>query len=144
MTNSLSHPRPFRFTKLLLTALLLAASIWMPPQARGAERQPNVIVIYSDDQGSIDAACYGAKDLVTPGIDMLASRGVRFTQFYSAAPVCSPSRAGLLTGRYPWLCGMPSNASAPPSEAIDDLTKADNPDGKAEFAAQTTMAEMFK
>lgn len=84
--------------------------------------RPNVIVIMSDDQGSTDLGCYGAKDIRTPAVDALAASGVRFTQFYSAAPVCSPSRAGLLTGRYPWLVGMPGNGPVPPSEKDDDLT----------------------
>ena len=77
-----------------------------------ADRQPNVIVIFTDDQGSVDLNCYGAKDLTTPHMDSLAKRGVRFTQFYAAAPVCSPSRAGLLTGRYPVRAGMPGNAGS--------------------------------
>lgn len=77
-----------------------------------AERRPNVIIIFTDDQGSIDMNCYGAKDLATPNMDALAKRGVRFTQFYAAAPVCSPSRAGLLTGRYPLRAGLPGNAGS--------------------------------
>jgi|TARA_B110000881_G_scaffold184732_1_gene172618 arylsulfatase A len=72
-------------------------------------RRPNVIIIFTDDQGSIDMNCYGAKDLVTPHMDGLAKRGVRFTQFYSAAPVCSPSRVGLLTGRTPQHGGLNGN-----------------------------------
>ena len=83
--------------------------------------KPNVIFIMADDQGSVDAGCYGATDIKTPAIDSLAASGVRFTQFYSAAPICSPSRAGLLTGRYPWLVGMPNNGDAPPSEKDDQL-----------------------
>lgn len=77
-----------------------------------ASLKPNVIVILTDDQGAVDAGCYGAKDLATPAIDALAARGVRFTQFYAAAPVCSPSRAGLLTGRYPLRCGVPDNCAS--------------------------------
>lgn len=60
---------------------------------------PNVIVIYTDDQGSLDLNCYGASDLYTPNIDKLAEEGIRFSQFY-AAPVSSVSRAGLLTGQF--------------------------------------------
>ena len=75
--------------------------------------RPNVIVILSDDQGSVDAGCYGSEDLTTPAMDRLAETGIRLTQFYSAAPVCSPSRAGLLTGRYPWRVGVPNNAGWP-------------------------------
>jgi len=74
-----------------------------------AARKPNVIIIFTDDQGSIDLKCYGAKDLVTPHMDGLAKRGVKFTQFYSAAPVCSPSRVGLMTGRTPQHGGLSGN-----------------------------------
>lgn len=84
--------------------------------------RPNVLFIMADDQGSADAGCYGAKDIQTPAVDALAASGVRFTQFYSAAPVCSPSRAGLLTGCYPWRVGMPGNGSYPPSEKDDDIS----------------------
>ncbi|MDA0336412.1 MAG: sulfatase-like hydrolase/transferase [bacterium] len=62
----------------------------------------NVILILSDDQGSMDVGCYGATDLVTPNLDRLAESGVRFTDFYVNAPICMPSRVSLLTGRdYP-------------------------------------------
>ena len=62
----------------------------------------NVILILSDDQGSLDLGCYGAQDLVTPNLDRLAASGVRFTDFYVNAPICMPSRVSLLTGRdYP-------------------------------------------
>ncbi len=71
---------------------------------------PNVIIIYTDDQGTVDANCYGARDLYTPNIDHLAKTGVRFSQFYAAAPVCSPSRAALLTGKTPLAAGLPGNA----------------------------------
>lgn len=75
-------------------------------------RAPNVIIIYTDDQGSIDANCFGANDLYTPNIDYLAETGVRFTQFYAAAAICSPSRAALLTGKTPLAVGLPGNASS--------------------------------
>jgi arylsulfatase A-like enzyme len=73
-----------------------------------AARPPNVIIIYTDDQGYGDLGCYGARDVQTPHLDALAASGVRFTNMYSAAPVCSPSRAALLTGRYPIRCGVPN------------------------------------
>ncbi|MDG2214456.1 MAG: sulfatase-like hydrolase/transferase, partial [Verrucomicrobiota bacterium] len=111
--------------KTLLGLLLLTLSL------SAADRRPNVIIIYTDDQGSVDLNCYGSKDLTTPHMDGLAKRGVRFTQFYAAAPVCSPSRAGLLTGRYPVRAGMPGNAGS---------TK-----GRAGLAAgEVTIAEMMK
>jgi len=74
--------------------------------------QPNVLLILSDDQGSIDLNCYGARDLYTPNLDRLARQGTRFSQFYVGAPVCSPSRATLLTGRYPQRAGLSGNAGS--------------------------------
>ncbi len=119
--------------------VLLTFALVFPAPLRAATK-PNVLVILSDDLSSIDAGCYGAKDLVTPAVDSLAARGVRFTQFYSAAPVCSPSRAGLLTGRYPWLVGMPNNAPSPPTEADDQLNTFT---GAGLSADALTMANMF-
>jgi arylsulfatase len=82
-------------------ASLLAAT------ARGAAtRKPNVIMIYADDLGYGDLGCYGGK-IRTPNLDRMASEGMRFTNFLSANPVCSPSRAALLTGRYPTRVSMP-------------------------------------
>ena len=93
--------------------------------------QPNVVVIMSDDQGSLDLGVYGAKDLHTPHLDALAQRGVRFTQFYTGSAVCSPSRASLLTGKTPQGAGLETNA--PQGREHQGLP----PD-------QMTMAEMFK
>jgi arylsulfatase A-like enzyme len=69
--------------------------------------RPNVVLILVDDLGYGDLSCYGAKDLRTPHIDRLVSAGVRFDRFYANCPVCSPTRAALLTGRYPDLVGVP-------------------------------------
>jgi arylsulfatase A-like enzyme len=105
--------------------------LWVGATSPAEARQPNVVLIFADDLGSVDLGCYGAKDLETPHTDALAARGLRFTQFYSAAPVCSPSRAALLTGRYPVRCGVPSNAGSQKGQ------KAGLP------AEEVTMAEMF-
>jgi arylsulfatase A len=67
---------------------------------------PNVVVVFCDDLGYGDLGCYGSK-IRTPNLDRLAAEGMRFTHFYSANPVCSPSRAALLTGRYPTRVGVP-------------------------------------
>ena len=101
------------------------------PEQSKVPEQPNVIVILTDDQGWEDAGCYGSKDIQTPNIDALFQRGVRFTQFCAAAPVCSPSRAGLLTGRFPLRAGMPGNAPSQQGEA-------------GMPTSEVTMAEMFK
>jgi arylsulfatase A len=76
------------------------------PLLRAAERPPSVVLIYADDLGYGDLHAYGS-DLTTPNIDRLASEGIRFTNWTSANPVCSPSRASLLTGRYPTRVGVP-------------------------------------
>jgi arylsulfatase A-like enzyme len=71
-----------------------------------AEDKPNIIIIYADDLGYGDLACYGHPSHRTPNLDRMAAEGTRFTEFYSAAEVCTPSRAALLTGRYPIRSGM--------------------------------------
>lgn len=128
---------------LRLALLLLVELSLVPrtPAAAPAERRPNLIMIMADDQGSADAGCYGATDLETPAVDRLAASGVRFTQFYSAAPVCSPSRAGFLTGRYPWLAGMPNNGPGPPTERDDRLETLT---GEGLPAGEVTLADLFR
>lgn len=70
-------------------------------------RPPNVLLIFMDDQGYQDLGCFGSPTIKTPHIDSIASDGMRFTSFYSASSVCSPSRAALLTGRYPLRAEVP-------------------------------------
>ena len=77
------------------------------------QRQPNVLIIYGDDQGSIDLNCFGAEDLQTPELDALAARGIRLTKMYAPSSVCSASRAGLLTGRFPLRAGQSGNGPMP-------------------------------
>jgi arylsulfatase A-like enzyme len=85
--------------------------------APDAVRPPNLIVFLMDDQGYHDLGCQGARDLKTPHIDALALSGARLTNWYVMAPMCAPSRAALLTGRYPIRAGVPSNGpSLPPAE----------------------------
>ena len=74
---------------------------------RSSERdKPNLIFVLIDDQGYYDLGCYGGNEFDTPRIDAMADEGIRFTDYYAAAPVCSPSRAGLLTGCYPRRVGL--------------------------------------
>lgn len=74
--------------------------------AGAGERPPNLVVIFCDDLGYGDLGCYGNPSIRTPHLDRLAAEGLRFTDFYAAAPVCTPSRAALLTGRYAIRSGM--------------------------------------
>ena len=84
-----------------LTVALLAALILAPPiEAQTGGRPPNVVLIITDDAGYGDLGSYGATDVRTPHLDALAREGVRFTDFYANAPSCTPTRAGLITGRY--------------------------------------------
>jgi len=76
-------------------------------QAAEGPNRPNVLVILVDDLGYGDLSSYGAKDLRSPSVDRLAAAGMRFDSFYANCPVCSPTRASLLTGRYPDLVGVP-------------------------------------
>ncbi|MEQ8881774.1 MAG: sulfatase-like hydrolase/transferase [Cyclobacteriaceae bacterium] len=96
-----------------------------------AADKPNVIIIYTDDQGTIDMNAFGAEDLVTPNMDRIAKSGIRFTQFY-ASPICSPSRASLLTGKTPQKAGCPGNAGA----SLESM--------RGVPGSQYTMAEVFK
>jgi len=103
----------------------------------GSQRRthkPNVVLIYTDDQGTLDMNCYGSKDLYTPAMDALAERGVRFTQAY-AHTVCCPSRALLLTGRHPQRSNVNSwtqgNAKEPKK-------------GVNMYKREVTIAEMLK
>ena len=90
--------------RILTIACCLICSV-----ATGSDRvvPPNVIVILVDDLGYGDLSCYGASDVATPHIDQLTERGMRWTQFYANCPVCSPTRAALLSGRYPDAVGVP-------------------------------------
>jgi arylsulfatase A-like enzyme len=69
-------------------------------------RQTAQLILLADDMGNGDTSCYGARDIKTPNIDSLAASGIRFTSYYAPAPICSPSRAALITGRYPTRAGM--------------------------------------
>ena len=89
----------------VFTATATAAAADDPPKKDAPER-PNILFMMSDDLGYGDIACYGHPVVKTPHIDRLASQGLRLTSYYAASPICSPSRAGLMTGRTPHRVGV--------------------------------------
>ncbi len=97
-------------------------------RALADDRPPNFIFILVDDQGYYDLGCYGASEVKTPRIDAMAAEGIRFTDYYAAAPICSPSRAGILTGCYPRRVGNHVWVHRPDSSSgihPDELTLAE-------------------
>lgn len=90
---------------MIRTILFLAILVLGAADLRAAK--PNVLVILVDDLGISDLSCYGAKDLRSPQLDQLAREGMKFENFYANCPVCSPTRASLITGRYPDVVGVP-------------------------------------
>jgi arylsulfatase A len=98
-------------------------------------RQPNILLILADDLGYGDMSCYGNSYIRTPNLDRLAAGGIRFTDFHASGPVCSPTRAGLMTGRYQQRCGI--------TEVITAAGARDNglsPDTQVTFARQLKKA----
>lgn len=92
-----------KFTGSLVGALGVSSMV----PAKSNNNKPNILLILVDDLGYGDLSSYGAEDLKTPNIDLLMKNGIRFNQFYANCPVCSPTRASIMTGRYPDLVGVP-------------------------------------
>ncbi len=91
--------------KLYITVLLFSAlfscSKKLVPQGDTAKEHPNLVIIFTDDQGYEDLGCFGGKHVNTPHLDKMAAEGMKLNSFYVAAPICTPSRAALMTGCYP-------------------------------------------
>lgn len=85
-------------------------------------KNPNIIIILADDLGYHDVSYYGTKDIQTPNIDLLSKSGMRFDRFYSNSSVCSPTRASLMSGRYPERVGVPGLVRSTPSSNFGYLT----------------------
>ncbi len=85
----------------LASALSLCAALWIGGSSTSLSASPNIIIVFIDDMGWGDFSCFGNTDAKTPNVDRLAAEGIRFSQFYVNAPICSPSRCALTTGQYP-------------------------------------------
>lgn len=112
--------------RLLPLLLLMLAAF---PAAAADDPKPNFVIIFADDQGYGDLGCFGSQKIETPNIDRMAKEGRRFTSFMVASPVCTPSRAALLTGCYPKRVGMHQHVLFPSSKKglnPDEHTIADH------------------
>ena len=98
--------REFLTTTAASAAAMALSRLGFAAPSEPANGRPNIVFIMADDLGYGDLRCYGSKTIRTPNIDRLASDGVRLTGFYSASPLCTPSRVALLTGRHPLRVGL--------------------------------------
>ena len=103
---------------LVVAGLLIGTSLMPRPALTAEARRPNILIIVSDDHGYADVGFHGCQDIPTPNIDSLARSGVRFTNGYVSGPYCSPTRAGLLTGRYQQRFGHEFNPGTKDSENV--------------------------
>jgi arylsulfatase A len=119
--------RAFQTVAAIFTSIFLCMAAPASP--------PNFIVIFTDDQGYADLGCFGGTHVSTPRIDQMAKEGARLTSFYSAAPLCTPSRAALMTGSYPIRIDMASGSNFPVLLAADK---------KGMSPEEITIAEVLK
>ena len=119
---------------------MLSVGCWM--FAAAAADLPNIVLILADDLGINDLSCYGRKDQPTPNLDALAAQGMRFTSAYCAQPICSPSRAALLTGKCPARLHLtnflPGRADAPSQKLLQPVIEGQLP------LEETTIAEVLR
>lgn len=129
--------------KTLVLPLVLTALLPLEvPAACRAKTPPNIVLVLADDQGINDLACYGRQEHHTPNLDRLASQGMRFTCAYTAQPICSPSRAALMTGKCPARLNLtnflPGRADAPSQRLLQPRIEGQLP------LEEVTLAELLK
>lgn len=127
----------------ILRVFAVAVLLLIPVAARCAdEARPNIILVFADDLGVNDLGCYGRKDHHTPNLDRLATQGMRFTCAYTAQPICSPSRAALMTGKCPARLNLtnflPGRADAPSQRLLQPRIEGQLP------LEEVTLAEMLR
>ena len=138
------YDAPHEFLKFALVAVAssILLSFESAIRARTASGQPNIVLILADDLGINDLACYGRSDHHTPNLDRLASQGMRFTCAYTAQPICSPSRAAIMTGKCPARLNLtnylPGRPDAPSQRLLQPRIEGQLP------IEEVTLAELLK
>ena len=112
-------------TRRSFCSTLTAAPLLQGPTPRAQTSRPNFLLMVTDDHGIGDIACYGHPEVRTPNLDRLAASGCRFTQWYSNAPVCSASRAAILTGKYPDRTGVKGALPSQPTWDVPGLRQGE-------------------
>jgi len=125
--------KPLKIMRLSISFAIAIFTLFMSAQQAARTKKTNVIIILTDDMGYGEISCYNKNQVPTPNIDQLAKEGVRFTDFYVPTPYCAPSRASLLTGRFPLRHGMVENPA--PDEGINDIGLK---------ASEVTMGELYQ
>ena len=115
---------------LLISLYLFLSFSCNYEREKETNKPPNVVIVFTDDQGYRDLSCFGSPNIITPNLDQMAKEGIRLTSYYSAQAVCSASRAGLLTGCYPNRIGISGALSPGSNHGIN--------------SGETTLAEMLK
>ncbi len=137
-------PRKLAPSPRSLAGCLAVLSVWLPPALalRAAETRPNIVLVLADDLGINDLACYGRHEHHTPHLDRLASEGLRCSDAYVAQPICSPSRAALLTGKCPARLNLtnflPGRADAPSQRLLQPRIEGQLP------LEEVTIAELLR
>jgi arylsulfatase A-like enzyme len=131
-----------RYLKIVLCCA--AMSPGLPSQLSAAPERPNLIIVLLDDLGYGDLACYGNPQVTSPHIDQLATEGIRFTQAYAAGPVCSPGRAGLMTGRWPARSGITDAIGAAVAQWNDNRRLLPPANARRLALEEITLAEVLR
>lgn len=149
-----TYAMSYRYLSVLLATALSLSGLFATTRSVYATDQPNIIMVLTDDQGWMDSGVYGSKYYQTPHMDRMAGKGMRFTNAYSASPLCSPTRLSVLTGKYPHRLGMTApHGHLPTLPANRPLYKGQGapwqaylvPDSKRELPNNVlTYGKMFK
>ena len=142
MNKKSRHPA----LRLLRAGGLLVAAVLVPCASPAADPRPNIVFLLADDLGQRDLGCYGSTFYETPSLDRVAREGARFTEAYAACPVCSPTRASILSGQWPQRTGITDFIGAPmrPAAWTRNTRSRPAPCGDRLALDTTTLAEALR